>query len=80
MAPRIMTSPEAAQLIPDGATVALCGCLSVLEPDAVLQGIEARYLQQGHPRDLTVIHPVMVASRKGSGINRLAHEAERSPE
>ncbi|OGB94920.1 MAG: hypothetical protein A3H39_14995 [candidate division NC10 bacterium RIFCSPLOWO2_02_FULL_66_22] len=74
MAPRIMTSPEAAQLIPDGATVALCGCLSVLEPDAVLQGIEARYLQQGHPRDLTVIHPVMVASRKGSGINRFAHD------
>jgi propionate CoA-transferase len=69
-----MTSPEAAQLIPDGATVALCGCLSVLEPDAVLQGIEARYLQQGHPRDLTVIHPVMVASRKGSGINRFAHD------
>ena len=74
MAPRIVTSAEAAQLIPDGATVALCGCLSVLEPDAVLQGIEARYLQQGHPRDLTVIHPVMVASRKGSGINRFAHD------
>ncbi len=74
MAPRIVTSAEAAQLIPDGATVALCGCLSVLEPDAVLQGIEARYLQQGHPRDLTVIHPVMVASRKGAGINRFAHD------
>ncbi len=74
MAPRVVTSSEAAELIPDGATVALCGCLSVLEPDAVLQGIEARFLQEGHPRDLTVIHPVMVASRKGTGINRFAHD------
>ena len=74
MAPRIVTASEAAQLVPDGATVALCGCLSLLEPDAVLQGIEARFLRDGHPRDLTVIHPVMVASRKGTGINRLAHD------
>jgi propionate CoA-transferase len=74
MTPRVLTSAEAAQLIPDGATVALCGCLSMLEPDAVLQGIEARFLREGHPRDLTVIHPVMVASRKGTGINRFAHD------
>jgi propionate CoA-transferase len=74
MAPRILTAAQAAQLVPDGATVALSGCLSVLEPDAVLQGIEARFLQDGHPRDLTVIHPVMVAGRKGGGINRFAHD------
>jgi propionate CoA-transferase len=73
MAPRIVTASEAAQLVADGATVALCGCLSLLEPDAILQGIEACFLQDGHPRDLTVIHPVMVASRKGTGINRFAH-------
>jgi len=54
--------------------VALSGCLSVLEPDKVLQGIEARFLQEGCPRDLTVIHPVMVASRKSTGINRFAHD------
>ena len=74
MVPRIVTATEAAQLIPDGATVAVCGCLSMLEPDAVLQGIEARFLHEGHPRDLTVIHPVMVGSKKGSGINRFAHD------
>jgi propionate CoA-transferase len=74
MAARIVTASEAAQLIPDGAMVALSGCLSVLEPDKVLQGIEARFLQEGCPRDLTVIHPVMVASRKSTGINRFAHD------
>lgn len=74
MAPRAVTATEAARLVPDGATVALCGCLSLLEPDAILRGIEARFLQEGHPRDLTVIHPVMVASRKGTGINRFAHD------
>jgi propionate CoA-transferase len=74
MGPQVMTTAEAAHLIPDGGTVALCGCLSVLEPDAVLQGVEARFLQEGHPRDLSVIHPVMVGSTKGSGINRFAHD------
>lgn len=74
MPPKILTSMEAAELIPDQATVTLCGCLSLLEPDTVLRGIEARFLQQGHPRDLTVVHPIMVGGRKGSGINRLAHD------
>lgn len=73
MTPRIVTADEAARLIPDGATVAVCGCLSMLEPDTVLRGIEGRFLREGRPRDLTVIHPVMVGSRKGAGINRLAH-------
>ena len=74
MTPRSVTAAEAARLIPDGATVALCGCLSMLEPDTVLAGMEAQFLQEGRPRDLTVIHPVMVGSRKGAGINRFAHD------
>lgn len=74
MAPEILTASQAAQLIPDGGTVALSGCLSVLEPDAALRGIETRFLEEGHPRDLTLIHPVMVASAKGTGINRFAHD------
>ncbi len=74
MPPPVLPTTEAARLVPDGATIALCGCLSLLEPDTILEGIEARFLQEGHPRDLTVIHPVMVGSRKGSGINRFAHD------
>jgi len=74
MPPKILTSAEAARLIPDGGTVAFTGCLSIMEPDTMLQGIEARFIQEGHPRDLTVIHPIMVASRKDSGINRFAHD------
>ena len=74
MAPTICTPAEAARLIPDGGSVLVCGCLSMLEPDATLAGIEARFLAEGRPRDLTVIHPVMVGSRKGAGINRLAHD------
>ncbi|MFB3817107.1 MAG: CoA-transferase [Candidatus Methylomirabilales bacterium] len=74
MGPRILTADEAARLVPDGATLALCGCLSMLEPDALLRGLEARFLCEGHPRDLTVVHPVMVSSGKEAGINRLAHD------
>lgn len=74
MAPRIVTAAEAAQLIPDSATIAVCGCLSMLEPETVLRGIEERFLREGRPRDLTVIHPVMIGSHKEGGINRLAHD------
>lgn len=74
MPPKIVTAADAAELVPDGATIALTGCLSLLEPDAILEGVERRFLATGHPRALTVIHPVMVASRKGSGINRFAHD------
>ncbi len=45
MASQVVTTTEAAQLVPDGATIALCGCLSLLEPDAILEEIEARFLQ-----------------------------------
>jgi propionate CoA-transferase len=74
MTPPMMTPDEAARLIPEAATIAVCGCLSMLEPDAVLRGIEERFLREGRPRDLTVVHPVMVGGRKGAGINRLAHD------
>jgi len=69
-----MNASEAARLVPDKGTLTFTGCLSIMEPDTVLQGIEGRFLQEGHPRDLTVIHPIMVASRKGAGINRFAHD------
>jgi propionate CoA-transferase len=73
LAPKVATADEAAKLIPTSGTIGVCGCLSILEPDTVLRGIENRFLAEGYPRDLTVIHPVMVGT-KGTGLNRLAHD------
>jgi acyl CoA:acetate/3-ketoacid CoA transferase len=46
MTPRIVSADEAARVTPDGATVVVCGCLSMLEPDTVLRGIEERFLRE----------------------------------
>lgn len=60
--------------ITDGATIAITGSGGgLLEPDAVLEAIERRFLETGHPRDLTVVHALGVGDGKGSGLGRLAH-------
>ena len=64
-----------AELVPDGATLAMSGAGGgLLEPDAVLAAIEARFLASGHPRALSVIHALGIGDRDRRGLNRLAHE------
>ncbi len=64
-----------AALVPDGATVAVAGSGGgLIEPDAVLAAIEARFLDTGHPRALTVVHALGIGARGKRGISRLAHE------
>jgi acyl CoA:acetate/3-ketoacid CoA transferase len=69
------TNAEAiAASIFDGATIAVSGSGGgLLEPDAILAAIEARFLETGHPRDLTVVHALGVGDGQGSGLGRFAH-------
>ena len=70
----ILTSDEAARLIPSGATVTVSSSAAQLVPDKVLSGIEARFLASGEPRDLTVIFPVAIGDSFGTvGLDHLAH-------
>ena len=72
---RICDAAEAARLVPDGATVLVDGSGGgVNEPATVLQGIEARFLAERHPRDLTVVHVSGMGDGHGGGIDRFAHE------
>ena len=69
------TAEECAALVPDGATVAIAGSGGgLIEPDAVLVAIEARFLETGHPRNLSVVHALGIGARGTRGISRLAHE------
>ncbi|TBU74518.1 acyl CoA:acetate/3-ketoacid CoA transferase [Pseudomonas daroniae] len=65
---------EMAGRIADGATIAVCGSGSLLEPDALLAAVEARFLETGHPRDLTLVHALGIGNGQGSGLERLAHK------
>lgn len=59
--------------VPDGATVVLATSGVFLEPDVILEALEQRFLATGHPRDLTVVHPLGIGDQEGSALRRLAH-------
>lgn len=71
----LRTARAAVEGIRDGATIAVSGSGGgLLEADEILQAIEARFLETGHPRDLTIVHALGIGNGKGSGIARFAHE------
>lgn len=70
-----MTADEAVARIPDGATVGLIGGGGGLcEATLLHERCEARFLETGHPRNLTVVHSLGIGDRDKTGMNRFAHE------
>ncbi len=70
----ILSVAEAAELIPNRATVTVSSSAAQLVPDRILGGIESRFLASGEPRDLTVVFPVAVGDSFGTvGLDHLAH-------
>ena len=72
---RVMTAAEAAAMIQDGYTVAISGNgAGMISAEAVLEALERRFLDTGHPRDLTLVHSLGLGDRQAMGTNRFAHE------
>ena len=72
---KICTADEAAALVADGATVLVDGSGGgVNEPAAALAGLERRFLDDGHPRDLTLLHVSGMGDGHGGGIDRFSHD------
>jgi propionate CoA-transferase len=71
---KVMSAAEAVELIQDGDTVALdCSGGGVNEPVVVLAALEKRFLDSGHPRDLTLYQTNGVGDGQGGGTDRFAH-------
>ena len=70
---KIITSDEAAALIPDGATVFLGGLAMMGLAEDILKGIERRYLADGHPRDLSTWACGAIGNGSDGGMVHLAH-------
>lgn len=71
---RICAAAEAAALVADGATVLVDGSGGgVNEPAAVLAALEARFLAEAHPRELTLLHVSGMGDGRGGGVDRFAH-------
>lgn len=77
--PVFISAREAAERVPNGASVIAPGNNFRLAPETLLAALEARFLDSGAPRGLTLYYPMMVEAARaargaaGTGFNRLAH-------
>ena len=72
---KVTSGKEAVSIIKNGDTVAILGNGGgILEPKLVFEEIERSFLDNGYPRDLTVIHSAGIGDKKAEGLNRFAHE------
>lgn len=72
---KFMTAVEAVSLIKDHDTLVIGGSGGgVTEATCLLTALGNRFLQEGHPRDLTVVHTTGIGDREQTGLNLLAHD------
>ena len=71
---RVITAAQAADLIRDGDTVALSGFGLACVNEETLAAVERRFLDQGAPRNLTVVHASAVGDRRTKGMSHWGHD------
>lgn len=72
---KFLSAKDAAALIKDGDTVAISGNgAGMISAEEIFEAVEARFLETGHPRDLTLVHSLGLGDRDQLGTNRFAHE------
>ncbi len=71
---QIVTAREAVTKIPSGSTVAVSGFVGAAHAELLTSELETFFLEQGQPRDLTLIYAAGQGDGKQRGLNHLAHE------
>ena len=71
---KVISAEEAALLVEDGQTVSTGGFVSCACPEALSKALEQRFLETGHPRDLTLFFAAGQGHRDGSGGDHYGHE------
>jgi len=73
--PVFVNAKEAVDLIPDGSCLCCIGMTLISASETILTEIERRFLEEGHPRDLTFLHTCgQAAMKQPGGMTHLAHE------
>ena len=70
----IITAEEAALKVQDGDTIATGGFVSCACPEALSTALEKRFLETGHPKDLTLFFAAGQGHRDGTGGDHYGHE------
>lgn len=71
---KVVTAEEAIALIRDGDTVVAEGFAGQCFAEELTLALEARFLQSGTPRGLTLAFAVAQGNREGRGFDRLCYE------
>ena len=75
MKTRIMSAEDAVSLIKNGDTLVVGGSGGGLtEATGLIRALGQRFLQDGNPRDLTVVHTTGVGDKQETGLNLIAYE------
>ena len=70
---KVISAEQAAQLVRDGDVVTVSSSSGLGCPDKVLAALGERFATEGHPRDLTTLHPIAAGDMYGiRGIDHLA--------
>jgi propionate CoA-transferase len=71
---KVITADEAIALISDHDVLTTTGFVQSCIPEALHAALERRFVEQGSPRDLTLIMTAGAGDSKGLGTGRLHHE------
>lgn len=69
----ILSADEAALLVEDGMTLTDSGFVASVLPEMLTKALEKRFLETGHPRDLTLFYAAAQGNSDGSGADHFAH-------
>lgn len=70
----IITPEEAALKVQDGDTIATGGFVSCACPETLSKALEKRFLETGHPQNLTLFFAAGQGHRDGTGGDHYGHE------
>ena len=71
---KVLTAREAADLIKDNDTVTMSGFVANGIAEALHTAAEERFLETGHPKDLTLFWVAGTGNKDGSFADHYAHE------
>lgn len=65
---------EVAEFVKDGDTIVTEGFVASCCPESLTKALEKRFLETGHPRNLTLMYSAAQGNRDGSGADHFAHK------